>query len=130
MKPWLKKRNNRSACVNIFSEVLLTDKFRYYLRMNATSYYWSYIDFCTLTFLYYLHLYLHSMNWLFYHVLSLTIYCSTFFSFLQLLLFPYAMKTVELMTYDAVSFEKVFHWTKYLAFESQKLLSLKCFVKA
>ena len=28
-----KSRNDRSACVNIFSDYLLTDKFRYYLRM-------------------------------------------------------------------------------------------------
>ena len=39
MKPWLKNRNDRSACVNIFSELLLTNKFRYYLRMNATLYF-------------------------------------------------------------------------------------------
>ena len=38
MKQWLKNRDNRSACVNIFSELLLTEKFRQYLRMNATSY--------------------------------------------------------------------------------------------
>ena len=30
----------------------------------------------------------------------------------------YAIKTIELMTREAVSFEKVFHWTKFLAFES------------
>ena len=28
----------------MFSELPLTGKFRPYLRMNATSYYWSYID--------------------------------------------------------------------------------------
>ena len=48
MKSWLKKRNDKSACVSIFLELQLTDKFRHYLRMNATSYYWSYIDFYTL----------------------------------------------------------------------------------
>ena len=37
MKPSLKKRNDRIACVNIFPELPLTAKFRYYLRMNATS---------------------------------------------------------------------------------------------
>ena len=41
----------------------------------------------------------------------------------------YAIKTIELMTREAVSFEEVFHWTKFLAFESQKFLSLKCFMK-
>ena len=50
-----KNRNDRSACVNILSEHLLTDKFPHYLRMNSTSYCWSYIDFYTVTFLYYLH---------------------------------------------------------------------------
>ena len=34
------------------------------------------------------------------------------------------------MTREAVSSEKVFHWTKFLAFESQKFLSLKYFMKA
>ena len=50
-----KNRNNSSACVNLFAEHLSTDKFRHYLRMNSTSYCWSYIGFHTLTFLYYLH---------------------------------------------------------------------------
>ena len=36
MKPWLKNRNDRSACVNIFSEILLPDKFWHCLRMDAT----------------------------------------------------------------------------------------------
>ena len=31
-----KKKNQQSACASIFSELLLTDKFRHYLRMNAT----------------------------------------------------------------------------------------------
>ena len=30
----------------------------------------------------------------------------------------YAIKTIELMTREAVSFEEVFHWTKFVAFES------------
>ena len=30
----------------------------------------------------------------------------------------YAIKTIELMTREAVSFEEVFHWKKFLAFES------------
>ena len=37
MKPWLKNGNYKSACVNIFSELLFTEKFRDYLRINATS---------------------------------------------------------------------------------------------
>ena len=44
MKPWMKKRNDKSAWVNIFSELLLDDKFWQYLQVNATSY----IDFYTL----------------------------------------------------------------------------------
>ena len=79
-----KHRNNRSAHVNKFSKLLLTDKLRYYLQMNCTSYYWSYIDFYTLTFLYYLHSYLFSMHWLLDHILSFTIHYSTHFSFLQI----------------------------------------------
>ena len=49
MKPWLKNRNDKSACVNVFSELLLTEKFRHYLPMNALSYYWAYIDFFILS---------------------------------------------------------------------------------
>ena len=48
MKPWLKYRNDKSACDNIFSELPPTDKFRHYLWMNAASYYWSCINFYTL----------------------------------------------------------------------------------
>ena len=48
-----KNRSNESAWVNIFLEHLLTEKFRHYLRINSTSYYKSYIDFYTLTYLYY-----------------------------------------------------------------------------
>ena len=51
-----KNVNNRSACVNIFSEHLLTDKRRYYVRMNSISYYLSCTDFYGSIFLYYLHL--------------------------------------------------------------------------
>ena len=47
MKPWIKNRDDKSVWggvwAKIFSELLLTDKFWYYLRMNATSY----IDFYT-----------------------------------------------------------------------------------
>ena len=39
VKPWLKNRNDKSTRVNIFSELLLTEKFRHYLGMNAISYY-------------------------------------------------------------------------------------------
>ena len=37
----------------IFSELLLTGKFRHYLRMNDASYDWSYIDFYTLIIIQY-----------------------------------------------------------------------------
>ena len=40
-----------------------------------------------------------------------------FHSYKWLLLY-YATKTIELMTREAVSFQEVFHWTKFLAFES------------
>ena len=40
MKLWLKNRNEKSAHVNIFSELLLTEKeeLQRYLQMNTTSY--------------------------------------------------------------------------------------------
>ena len=44
MKPWLKNRNGKSARVNIFLELLLTDIFRHHLRKNTRSY----IDFAYL----------------------------------------------------------------------------------
>ena len=83
MKLWLKNRNYRSARDNIFSELLLTEKFRHYLQMNATSHYWLYLDFYTFTFWYYLHFYLYSMPWLFhsyihfYNSLQYTIFIFT-----------------------------------------------------
>ena len=43
MKPYSKTRSEKSTCANI-----LTILFRHYLGMNATSCYWSYIDFYTL----------------------------------------------------------------------------------
>ena len=48
MKPCSKTRSDKSTCANIFLELPLTIWFRHYLRMNATSCYWSYIDFYTL----------------------------------------------------------------------------------
>ena len=129
MKPWLKNRNDRSACVNIFSELRLTDKFRHYLWINATSCYWSYIDFDTLTFLYYLHLYLYSIYISLYN-LFLQFTTVQRFSFSQITLLYYAIKTIELITSEAVSFEKVFRWKNFLAFENQKFLLMKCFMKA
>ena len=39
MKPCLKNKNDKSACANKFSELLLTDKFQHYLPMYATSCY-------------------------------------------------------------------------------------------
>ena len=38
--------------------------------------------------------------------------------FYRELLLYYAFKTIELMTREAVSFQEVFHWTKFLTFES------------
>ena len=47
MKPWQKNKNDKGAYVNIFSELMLTEKeeFPRYLWMKTTSYYWSYINF-------------------------------------------------------------------------------------
>ena len=53
-----------------------------------------------------------------------------FFIFTEKLLLYYAVETIELMMHQVVSVEKVFHRKKILAFESQKFLSLKCFMKA
>ena len=54
MKPLLENKNDKSARVNIFSELMLTDKFRHYLRLNAASY----IDFDYL-FIDYLYIYIY-----------------------------------------------------------------------
>ena len=48
MKTCWKTRSDNSACANIFLELPLTNRLRHYLEMNATSCYWSYIDFSTL----------------------------------------------------------------------------------
>ena len=63
---------------------MLTDKFWQYIQMNATSYYWLYIDFYILTFLYYLHVWLYSMHWLLHSYIDFTIHCSTRFLFLEI----------------------------------------------
>ena len=41
MQRWLKNRNNKSTYVNIFSEILLTEKdnFHLHLQMNAPSFF-------------------------------------------------------------------------------------------
>ena len=55
-----------------------------------------------------------SVYWLLPHILIFTILYSKHFSFFLY----YAIKTIKLMTREAVFFEEVFHWTKFLAFES------------
>ena len=94
--------------------------------MNSRSYYWSNIDFYTLTFLFYLHFTytVYSM----YHLLIFTIHYNTRFSFeLQITSSLLRIETIVLMTRKAVSFEKVFHWTKFLAFESQTFFFTEMF---
>ena len=51
--------------------------------MNFASYYCSYIDFYTLTYLYHLHLYLSSMHWLLHHISIFITHYSTHIAFLQ-----------------------------------------------
>ena len=109
MKPCLKNRNGKKACVKIFSE----HKFRHYLRMNAaphigfntlittyTDNYTAYIDYLIITLIF-------------------TTHYSTRFSFLQTTSSLLRNNTMELMTYEAVSFEKVFDWKKFLAFDAK-----------
>ena len=106
MKPWLKNRDNRSACNNMFSELLLTDKFWHYLQVNVTSYYWLYIDFYIDIFML---LTLIQMHWLldsyinFYNSLQYT-----FFIFTKQPLLYYAIKTVELRRMRRFLFKKYF----------------------
>ena len=45
MKPCSKTRSEKSTCANIFLQLPWTILFRHYLGINATSCYWSYIDF-------------------------------------------------------------------------------------
>ena len=88
MKPWSKNRNDRSACANIFSEFLLSNKFQHYLGMNAISYNWSYIEFYRVityaSYITYTYKYTYSMHWLLHHILIFKIHHSTRFSFLQI----------------------------------------------
>ena len=110
MKPWTKNMNDKSAWVNIFSELRLTGKFWNYLRMNATSY----IDFYTLI--------AYNLTLLTLIIIQHALITSSLYWFLQLTtvhVFYYAIKTIELKTREAVSFVKVFHWTKFLAFENK-----------
>ena len=119
MEPWLKnEKNNTEAHVitNIFSELLLTDKLLYYLQMNATSCYWLHIDFYTLLFyITYTYTYRACIDYfIIYWFLQFT--AVHVFHFYKQILLYYEIKTIELMTREAVSFEKVFHRKFFLAF--------------
>ena len=61
--------------------------------------------------------------------LIFTIHCSTRFSFLQIIFCLLSSSISRKMTREVVLCEKVFHWTNFLAFESQKPFLLKCFRK-
>ena len=106
MKTWLKNRKDKGECVNIFSELLITDKFWHYFQMNATYHTTEYIEFYTL----FINLILLTLI-IIQHIF--TICYSTRFSFLEIKHY-YATKTTELMTRQVVFFEKLFHWTKFL----------------
>ena len=117
-----KNRIDRSAFVDVFSEHLLTDKFRH-LRMNSTSCYGSYIDLYTLKF--YITYTLHRK-----HALVTSSYIDFYNSLQYMFFITSLLRNRNNRTREAVSSEKVFHWTKFSAFESQKFLSLKCLMKA
>ena len=116
MRAWLKSGNDKSAGVSIFYEILLINKFQHYLRMNAKSYYWPYIDFYTLitytSYNTYTYNYTTFIDYFFiyWYLQFTTIHV---FQFYEELLPFYAIKTKE-----TVSFEKVSHRTKFLAFVS------------
>ena len=77
-----------------------------------------------------LTLHLYSMYWLLHLILIFTIHYSTRFSLLQTtspLLHNWNNSNNQAW---GGFFSKVFHWTNCLAFESQKFLSMKCFMKA
>ena len=116
MKRWLKNRNDKSACVNW--HILALSLIECYIKLLIIHWFW-YIDIFIL-----ITLNLYSTYFI------LIIHYSTRFSFLQVTHLYYAIKTIELMTREAVSFEKIFYWKKFLAFESQKFLAVKCFMKA
>ena len=79
----------------------------------------SYIDFYTLiTYTSYITYTYNNKGCIDYFIIILifTIHYGTYFSFYKQLLLYYLIKTIELMTREAVSFEKVFDRTKFLAF--------------
>ena len=117
-----KQELQNCACCHLFRTSV--QKFRHYLRMNATL--TSLIILLIIHWFLYIGIFILFTFTLMQHTLT-AIHASHFYK--QLLLY-YAIKPTELMTDEVVSFEKLFHWTKFLAFESQKFLSLKCCMKA
>ena len=100
-KPWLKNRNDKSECDNIFSELPLTDKFRHYLRMIATLYYWLYMDFYTLiNYAFYITYPYNDEISIHYFIIYWFLKFTTVhvFHFYKCLFLYYAIKTIELMT--------------------------------
>ena len=82
IKQWLTNMHGKIAWINIFLELMSTDKFRHYLRMNATPY----IDFYTLitftSYITYTYNYTVCIDY-FIVILIFTIHYGTCFSFLQ-----------------------------------------------
>ena len=97
----------KSAWVNIVLKPLFTDKCRHYFWMTAT---WCTGFHTVITFTY-----------TYWFLQFTTVHV---FHFYKPLLLYYATKAIKLLTLEGVSFELVFHWTQFLAFESQKSLSL------
>ena len=138
MKPWPINRNNKSACVNIFSEVLLTGKFRQHLRMNWMNA--SHTIDHTLVFIHWLLIFILVFILIFIltfilvtililltliiiqHALIVALYID-FCNSLQYSFFIFTNDSSILrnwnnrMTRETVSFEKVFNKTRFLAFE-------------
>ena len=89
--------------------------------MNATSYYLSYADFYTLiTYTSYITYSFNYTACIEYFILYWFLQFATVdvFRFYKQLLLYYAIKVIELMMREAVSFEKVFHWKILLSFKS------------
>ena len=128
-----KKERQKCICSRIFRTSVNWK--RRILQLSSNEYYIILLIIHWLLFLEYLHivsyssLYFYIMHWLLHHILIFKIHYSAGFSFFTNNLFSIKQLQNNRIN-DAVSFEKVFHQTKLLAFKSQKFISLKCSIKA
>ena len=121
MKPWVKKQERQKcSCCHIFRTSVNW-------QIPALSSNEFYIILLIMRWFLYIDIFILLTLKLIHHALITSLQYK--FSFLKTTFSLLRNWNDETNDVRVVSFEKVFHWTIFLALESQKFLSLKCFVK-